>query len=87
MQRNHLFVKVKKGAGNLWMINAIYLVLSLNVVLSKSSLPLLTQQCTSCTVKVISMANNIFSYEFLSPLSTPHPKLKMFELSEFQSKR
>lgn len=70
-QRNHLFEKVKKGIWNLWMINAIYLVLSLNVVVSKSSLPLLTQECISCTVKIISMANNIFSYEFISSVYSP----------------
>lgn len=66
MQGNHLFEKMKKDTWNIWMINAIYLVLSLYVVLSKTFLPLLTQECISCTVKVISMANNIFSYEFIS---------------------
>lgn len=66
LQGNHLFEKMKKGTWKLWMINSIYLVLSLYVVLSKSFLPLLTQECISCTVKVISIANNILSYEFTS---------------------
>lgn len=77
---------MRKGTWNLWMINAIYLGLSLYVVLSKSFLPLLTQEYISCTVKVIRMANNIVSYEFISSVYS-HSKSETFELPDFQSQR
>lgn len=84
MQGNHLFERMQKATWNLWMVNAIYLIFSLYMVLSRSLYPLLTQQCISCTARVISMANNLFLRVHLIWLSTPHPKPKTSELSQFQ---